>query len=89
MYNDFVLVQILLVNGANHDTISSVIYSLSKTDLSKWVNFGFTKSPRYAHVAFLVPDQGIMCEGDSLYTLYKEEQAMLKDDELIETLNLE
>ncbi len=72
------------MNGGSYDGPSNSVYSLTKTDLSQWILFGRTQQPRYGGVAFLVPDVAIYCEGDPFY-----QDDMLKDDELIEALELE
>jgi hypothetical protein len=75
---------ILAIGGGNNDQNENLnlIYSLSKTDLSGWKVFGHQGfSPRFAHVAFVVPKIAVLCDGDEIFDV--EYDQMLDDDELI------
>jgi hypothetical protein len=75
---------ILAIGGGNNDQNENLnlIYSLSNNDLSGWKVFenqGF--SPRFAHVAFVVPKIAVLCDGDEIFDV--EYDQMPDDKELI------
>jgi hypothetical protein len=75
---------ILPIGGGNNDQNENLnlIYSLSKTDLSGWKVFGYQGfSPRFAHVAFVVPNIAVLCDGDEIFDV--EYDQMPDDKELI------
>ena len=61
------------------------IKALAKTKLNMWDYFGDTRLARSAHVAFIVPQETVLCEGDVGH-FYDE---FLPDEELIEEMDLQ
>ena len=76
---------ILAIGGSTVEGGENVraIKALAKTKLDVWDYFGDTKLARSAHVAFIIPRETVLCEGDEF------DDEFLLDEELIEEMDLE